>query len=93
MTSGEGTTHNTNGILVQRIGCVDDDTESIPFSSICQKPRIAPLTLLQTSWKCTTKGSDKVRPPPVSYMNTLQINIFSLSSLYTQLTVCQNPKR
>ena len=28
--SGEGTTHNTNGLLVQRIGCVDDGTESIP---------------------------------------------------------------
>ena len=28
--SGEGTTHNTNGLLVQRIGCVDDDIESIP---------------------------------------------------------------
>ena len=27
--SGEGTTHNTNGFLVQRIGCVDDGTESI----------------------------------------------------------------
>ena len=28
--SGEGTTHNTNGVLVQRIGCVEDGTESIP---------------------------------------------------------------
>ena len=28
--SGEGTTHNTNGLLVQRIGCVDDGTESFP---------------------------------------------------------------
>ena len=27
--SGEGTTHNTNGLLGQRIGCVDDGTESI----------------------------------------------------------------
>ena len=27
--SGESTTHNTNGLLVQRIGCVDDNTESI----------------------------------------------------------------
>ena len=24
--SGEGTTHNTNGLLVQKIGCVDDGT-------------------------------------------------------------------
>ena len=24
--SNEGTTHNTNGLLFQRIGCVDDDT-------------------------------------------------------------------
>ena len=30
MSSGEGTTHNTNGLLVQRIWCVDDGTESIP---------------------------------------------------------------
>ena len=28
--SGEGATHDTNGLLFQRIGCVDDDTESIP---------------------------------------------------------------
>ena len=28
--SSEGTTHTTNGLLVQRIGCVDDGTESIP---------------------------------------------------------------
>ena len=28
--SGERTTNNTNGLLVQRIGCVDDGTESIP---------------------------------------------------------------
>ena len=28
--SGEGTTPNTNGLLVKRIGCVDDGTESIP---------------------------------------------------------------
>ena len=26
----EGTKHNTNGLLVQIIGCVDDGTESIP---------------------------------------------------------------
>ena len=26
--SGEGTTHNTNGLLVQRIGCVDDGTQN-----------------------------------------------------------------
>ena len=84
--SGEGTTHNTNGLLVQRIGCVDDGTESIPCINSESKhlPKSAPLTLLQTSWRCTTKGHNKVRPPPaikVSYMNTLQMNIFSLSSL------------
>ena len=28
--STEGTKHNTNGLLVQSIGCVDDHTESIP---------------------------------------------------------------
>ena len=28
--SGEGTTHTTNDLLVQRIGCVDDGTESFP---------------------------------------------------------------
>ena len=28
--SGEGATHNTNGLLVQGKGCVDDGTESIP---------------------------------------------------------------
>ena len=26
--SGEGTTHNPNGLLVQRIGCVDDGTQN-----------------------------------------------------------------
>ena len=86
--SGEGTTHNTNGLLVQRIGCVDDGTESFPCinseSKHLPKKKSAPLTLLQTSWRCTTKGNDKVRSPlaiKVSYMNTLQMNIFSLSSL------------
>ena len=84
--SGEGTTHTTNGLLVQRIGCVDDGTESIPCINSESKhlPKNAPLTILQTSWRCTTKGYDKVRSPPaikVSYMNTLQMNIFSLSSL------------
>ena len=84
--SVEGTTHNSNGFLVQRIGCVDDGTESIPCESkhLPKKIKNAPLTLLQTFWRCTTKGNDKVRPPPaikVSYMNTIQINIFSLSSL------------
>ena len=29
--SGEGITHNTNSFLVQRIGCVDDNIESIPY--------------------------------------------------------------
>ena len=64
--SGEDTTHNTNGLLVQRIGCVDDGTESIPCINNESKhlPKSAPLTLLQTSWRCTTKGNDKVRSPP-----------------------------
>ena len=48
--TGEGTTHNTNGLLVQRIVCVDDGTKSIPCinrsPSICPKPRSASLTLL-----------------------------------------------
>ena len=86
--SGEGTTHNTNGLLVQRIGCVDDSTESIPCinseSKHLPETKSAPLTLLQTSWRCTTKGNVKVRSPlaiKMSYMNTLQMNIFSLSSL------------
>ena len=35
--SGEGTTHNTSGLLVQRIGCVDDGTESIPCINIESK--------------------------------------------------------
>ena len=81
MPSGEGTTHSTNGLLVLRIGCVDDDTESIPCinsesQESAKKTRSAPLTLHQTSWRCTTKGSDKVRPPPaikVSYMNTMTL--------------------
>ena len=55
--SGEGTTYNTNGLLIQRIGCVDDGTESIPCINSESKhlPKRAPLTLLQTSWRCTTK--------------------------------------
>ena len=76
--SGKGTTHNTNGLVVKRIGCVDDDTEYIPCinSEFKHRPKTksGPLTLLQTSWMCTTKGSDKVRPPPeikVSCMDTL----------------------
>ena len=80
--SGEGTTHNTNGFLVQRIGCVDDGTESISCidsesKHLPKKTKNAPLTLLQTSWRCTTKGNDKVRSPltiKMSYMNTLQMN-------------------
>ena len=84
--SGEGTTHNTNGLLVQRIGCVDDGTESTPCINSESKhlQKNAPLALLQTSWRCTTKGNDKVRSPlaiKVSYMSTLQMNIFSLNSL------------
>ena len=85
--SGEGTTDNTNGLLVLRIGCVDDGTESIPCinseSKHLPKKRSVdlPPIVLEVSH---TKGNDKVRSPlaiKMSYMNTLQMNIFSLSSL------------
>ena len=57
--SGEGTTHTTTGLLVQRIWCVDDGTESIPCINSESKhlQKNAPLTLLQTFWRCTTKGN------------------------------------
>ena len=84
--SGEGTTHNTNGLRVQRIGCVDDGTESIPCinseSTHLPKKRSVdpPPNVLEVYHKRKRQGAT---PPAikVSYMNTLQMNIFSLISL------------
>ena len=63
--SGEGTTHNINGLSVHIMGYVDDGTESIPCINseskhLLKKTKSAALTLLLTHWRCTTKGNVKV---------------------------------
>ena len=71
--SDGGTTHNTNGLLVLRIGYVDDGTESIPCINSESKhlPKNAPLTLLQTSWRCTTNVTTRSDPHQLSKCHTL----------------------
>ena len=70
--SGEGTTHNTNGLLVQSIGCVDDATESIPCinseSKHLPKKRTVdpPPNILEVYHKRKRQG-----PTPTSYKNVI----------------------
>ena len=72
MPSGEGTTHNTNGLLVQRIGCLDDGTESIPCinseSKHLPKKRSVdpPPNVLEVYHKSKRQG-----PTPTSYQSVI----------------------
>ena len=71
--SGDGTTYNTNGFLVQRIGCVDDGTESIPcinseYKHLPKKKRSVdpPPNVLEMYHKRKRQG-----PIPTSYKKTV----------------------
>ena len=65
--SGEGTTHNTNGLLVKRIVGVDDDTESIPcINSESKRSVDPPPNVLEVYHKRIRQG-----PTPTSYQSII----------------------